>query len=673
MLNSSFIHPSSIAVIGGSEKIHKPGGKIVHNLLHGRFQGELHVVNPKLDHLDGCICHKGPQDIKGAIDLGIISLPSELCKDAIRKMNEHAGTDSFIIISAGFSEIGEKGRKLEKELVEYCYQHKIQVIGPNCIGLLSPHHSGVFTTPIPDFDPHGVDLVSASGATAVFLLEEGLKHGLTFHSIYSVGNGLMIRVEDVLEYLDTSFDANSAKTKLLYLESIYDPVKFHKHCRSLIDKGCRIAAIKAGRTAKGIEAASSHTAAISNPDDAIASIFSKAGIIRCYSRKELTSVGMLLQHKELKGWNMGVITHAGGPGVMLSDHLSDYGFDMPTPGEKDQEKLLINLHPGSSVHNPFDILATGREKELSGLLDYTLQHDDYDAIVVIYGSPGLFPEDDIFKLIKEYQVRSTKPIYTIIPSLHNASREMDLFKSLGGIFWEEEYNLAKGLSLIKAAKDRSLGTFDLPVVHGEPNNEFIPTEKAMQWLTEADIPLVDYGLISHLSEADDFMTAQKRNVVLKALDLHHKTDKKAVFPGLAHGMDMKKAMDELREISEPPYLIQEQLSGHEVYLGIKRYDDFGWMLYLGEGGVNLTVRNDIVSGLLPLHPDEIRDLIDMLSVKMLWQGHRGQKGIDLELLVGLIKKLEILVQKHPDIRELDINPLIAIGSDLKVVDVRILV
>ena len=225
--------------------------------------------------------------------------------------------------------------------------------------------------------------------------------GLTFSSVYSVGNSAQIGVEEVLEHFDETFDRNtSSKVKLLYIESIENPQKLLKHATSLIQKGCKIAAIKAGSSSAGSRAASSHTGALANSDVAVDALFKKAGIVRCYGRNELNYSCIIFMHPELKGKNIAIITHAGGPAVMLTDALSKNGLQVPEIKGKESKDLLEKLYVGSSVSNPIDFLATGTAEQLETIIDYC-EHkfDEIDAMVVIFGSPGLFEVYDVYDVL----------------------------------------------------------------------------------------------------------------------------------------------------------------------------------------------------------------------------------------------------------------------------------
>ena len=285
MITPELLHPQSIVVIGGSNNVHKPGGAIVRNILQGNYQGTLRIVNPKEDEVQGIKVFHDAKELPPT-ELAILVIPAKLCPESVELLASEKGTKAFIIISAGFGEETKAGAAREQRILDTCERYGAALIGPNCIGLLNRNHHSVFTKPIPSLNPQGVDFVSGSGATAVFILESAVIKGLQFNSVWSIGNGKQIGIEDVLQYMDEHFDPNTdSKVKLLYIENISNPDKLLFHASSLIRKGCRIAAVKAGSSESGSRAASSHTGAIASSDSAVEALFRKAGIVRCHSRE----------------------------------------------------------------------------------------------------------------------------------------------------------------------------------------------------------------------------------------------------------------------------------------------------------------------------------------------------------------------------------------------------
>ena len=364
MITTQLLRPESIVVVGASNNVHKPGGAILKNLISGGYRGELRAINPKEAEVQGIPSFADAKDVPDT-DLAILAIPAALCPDVVETLAREKQTRAFVILSAGFGEETHEGALLEERILETVNKYGASLIGPNCIGVMNTWHHSVFSQPIPQLSPKGVDLISSSGATAVFILESAVTKGLQFNSVWSVGNAKQIGVEDVLGYMDETFDPEKdSGIKLLYIESISDPDRLLFHASSLIKKGCKIAAIKAGSSESGSRAASSHTGAIASPDSAVEALFRKAGIVRCYSREELTTVGCVFTLPELRGKNFAIITHAGGPGVMLTDALSKGGLNVPRLEGEAADELKAGLFPGAAVGNPIDILATGAPPSL---------------------------------------------------------------------------------------------------------------------------------------------------------------------------------------------------------------------------------------------------------------------------------------------------------------------
>lgn len=428
MINKKLLNPSSVVVVGGSEDVQKPGGKVLKNLIDSGFNGKLYVVNPKLDFVQGIKSYRNVADLP-QVDCAILAIAAKFCYDAVKTLIEDKNTGGFIILSAGFSEENAEGTELENKIVNLLNEHNASLIGPNCVGLLNQTYSGIFTTPIPELDSQGVDFISGSGATAVFIMEAAVPKGLRFSSVYSVGNSAQIGVEEILKHLDETYvHGKSAPVKLLYIESIDKPQMLYKHASSLIRKGAKIAAIKSGGSEAGSRAASSHTGALASPDVAVDALFRKAGIVRCCGRDELATVASIFCHPVPKGKNIAIITHAGGPAVMLTDSLSNGGLNIPHIEGQKAKELLEKLYGGSSVANPIDFLATGTAEQLGYIID-ACENDfkNIDAMTVIFGSPGLCPVYDVYDLLDEKMKTSKKPIYPILPSVINVKDEIEQF------------------------------------------------------------------------------------------------------------------------------------------------------------------------------------------------------------------------------------------------------
>ena len=678
MITSQLIAPESIVIIGGSNDITKPGGKVLKNLLDHHFAGKLYVTNPKESEIQGVNCYTNLSELP-QVDLAILAIAAKYCPETVEVLARQKGTKAFIILSAGFHEESEEGAQFEQQIVNTINATGGCLIGPNCIGVMNPNYTGAFTTPIPKLDPKGVDFISGSGATAVFIIESGMPKGLTFASVYSVGNSAQLGVEDVLEYLDESFDPQtSAKVKLLYIESINDPGKLLKHASSLIRKGCKIAAVKAGGSMAGSRAASSHTGALASSDVAVDALFSKAGIVRCHGREELTIVASIFMHPVLKGKNIAIITHAGGPAVMLTDALSEGGMNIPG---LESPELLAKLFPGSSVSNPIDFLATGTSEQLGEIIDYCDQKfDSIDGIVVIFGSPGLFPVYEVYKVLSEKMKTARKPIFPVLPSVINVKDEIDYFISLGHIYFPDEVLFGNALCKVFNTPVPSPADITLPIVNiaairaviDNASDGYLSPEQVQGLFDAAGIPRVGEAVVTSAEAAVKAAQHLGYPVVMKVVGPVHKSDVGGVVLNVMDDATVYREFERMISINETTgILLQPMLSGQFVYVGAKYEPKFGHLILCGLGGIYIEVLNDVQAGLSPISTEEAHGMIQKLKSYKIIQGVRGQEGINEDIYADVITRVSALCKAAPEIMEMDINPLIGNMIKLTAVDARV--
>ena len=684
MINRELLQPQSIVVIGGSNNVHKPGGAVVRNILQGGFKGTLRVVNPKEDEVQGIKVFHDANELPPT-ELAILVVPAKLCPDTVELLARDKGTRAFIIISAGFGEETKAGAVMEQRILDTCEQYGAALIGPNCIGLLTRDHHSVFTKPIPALNPKGVDFVSGSGATAVFILESAVIKGLQFNSVWSIGNGKQIGIEDVLQYMDEHFNAETdSLVKLLYIENISNPDKLLFHASSLIRKGCRIAAIKAGSSESGSRAASSHTGAIASSDAAVEALFRKAGIVRCFSREELTTVGCIFTLPPLKGRNFAIVTHAGGPGVMLTDALSKGGLNVPKIESPMADELKEQLFPGSAVANPIDILATGTAAQLGLALDYC-EHkfDNIDAIAVIYGTPGLSTLYEAYETLHQKILECKKPIFPILPSLHTAGPEVAEFLQKGHVNFSDEVTLATALSQVMntpapAPPEVQLYGIDISrlnkIIFGIEENGYVSPQTVRDILSCAGIPLVPELVATSKDELTAFAQRVGYPVVAKVVGPVHKSDVGGVALNIRTPEHLALEFDRMMQIpGATGVMVQKMLRGTELFIGAKYEERFGHVVLCGLGGIFVEVLKDVRSGLAPLTYGEAYSMIHGLRGYKILQGTRGQQGINEQKYADIIVRLSTLLRFATEIKEIDINPLLADGDDVIAVDARILI
>ncbi|MEE4176285.1 MAG: acetate--CoA ligase family protein [Bacteroides sp.] len=681
MINQQLINPRSIVVVGGSNDITKPGGKILKNIIDGGFKGELYVTNLKESEVQGIPSFQNPAELP-QVDLAVIAIAARFVPDTVDLLAHQKNTRAFIILSAGFSEESEAGAALEKKVVDTINSVNGALIGPNCVGILTPHHQSIFTYPIPKLDPKGCDFISGSGATACFIMEAGIPKGLTFSSVFSVGNSAQMGVEEILQYLDETFDPeSSSRVKLLYLEQVDKPQKLLRHASSLIRKGCRIAAIKAGSSAAGSRAASSHTGALASPDVAVDALFRKAGIVRCSGREDLISVASVFMHPRLEGKNIAVITHAGGPAVMLTDALSNSGLEVPHIDTPASKELLTKLFPGSSVANPIDFLATGTAEQLGIIIDYVdNQFDNIDGMVVIFGTPGLFPLFDVYEVLHQKMLTARKPVFPVLPSTLTAKAEVEDFIAKGRINFPDEVTLGNALCRVYHTPAPGPEKVELPAVDHQriraiiegAGDGYLAPEAVQGLLDAAGIPRAGEAVAA--TEAEVLKAAEQLGypLVMKVVGPVHKSDVGGVVLNVKDAEGVKREFARMMQIKDTTaILMQPMLSGTELFAGAKREDKFGHMVLCGMGGIFIEVLKDVSSALSPLSKDDALGMIRRLKSYRIIQGVRGQEGISEDRFSEVLVRLSALLEAAPEIYEMDLNPLLGKGEQVVAVDARI--
>ncbi|MCU0472342.1 MAG: acetate--CoA ligase family protein [Bacteroidales bacterium] len=681
MINNKLINPDSIVVVGGSENLIKPGGKILKNIIDGKFTGALCVVNPKQDSVQGVKSYRDLKDIPQT-DLAILAIQAKDCLPAVEILVKEKETKAFIIISAGFREAGEEGKKFEKEIAEIIDNAGGCLIGPNCIGVISQTYSGIFTTPVPRLNSKGCDFVSGSGATAVFIFESAIPKGVNFSSVISVGNSAQTGVEEVLEYWDNNFDpAVSSAIKLIYIESIQNPDKLLHHASSLIRKGCRIAAIKAGTSEAGSRAASSHTGAMATSDSAVEALFRKAGIVRCSGREELTTVASVFFHKHLKGRNIAIITHAGGPAVMLTDALSAGGMNIPRITGEHHDKLLAMMNSGASANNPIDMIATATSEQLDKIIEYTdKKMPDIDGMTVIFGSNGLNDMTVIYDLLHKKIEECNKPLFPILPSVESSETELDYFLEKGHVNFPDEVVLGRALTKISntpypADEKIFLREIDVPMIRkiiDDAPNGYLEPDIIQKLLVAASIPTVEEAVVKTKKELLALADSAGFPLALKVVGHVHKSDVGGVTLNIKSKTHLEAEFNRMTKIEGvKAVLVQRMLTGTELFIGAKYEPKFGHIILCGLGGIFVEVLGDVSSGLAPLTFNEAGSMIRSLKSYRIIHGTRGKPGINEQKFAEIIVRLSSLLRFATEIKEMDLNPLIGSHEAITVVDARI--
>lgn len=679
-VRKELVNPKSIVVVGASNDTSKPGGAILRNIKEGGFRGDIYVVNPKEETIQGIKCCKNVQELP-CVELAVICIAAKFTEETIKVLTQQKNTKAFIIISAGFGEESHEGKELEKRIVDMIEQAGGCLIGPNCTGIFTPYHHAIFSKPFPKSSPKGVDFITGSGATGCFIMDIGMQQGLHFNHCWAVGNSAQLGIEDILEYHDESFDPKtSSKVILMYIENIKNPQKLLKHARSLRLKGCKIAAIKSGSSEAGSRAASSHTGALASPDVAVDALFKKAGIVRCYGREELCTVGNIFTYPHFEGKNIAIITHAGGPAVMLTDALSKAGLNIPHIEGETANELLGKLFAGSSVGNPIDFLATGTPEQLGTIIDYCdNKFDDIDAMCVIFGTPGLAPIHEAYRVLSEKIKTAKKPIFPILPSTLVAKEEVEEFIERGNTFFADETVFGNAVSRIVSTQEPA----------SEEDTVKIDTAKIREIISRCDNGYLDVKIMNELLDAaginhavdissDDvekiveFANKTGYPQVLKVVGPVHKSDVGGVSLNVKDEAHVRAEFERLMKIKDT-YAVQAypMLFGTEIFIGSMRTPLFGHQVLCGLGGIFIEVLKDVQSSLAPIGIREAKQMIKKLRGYKIIQGVRGQEAVNEDLYADQIARVSALVQAAPEIAEMDLNPLLGSSTAVVAVDARI--
>lgn len=681
MLAQALLNPKSILVVGGSNNVDHLGGSVLKNLIDCGFPGELCVLNPKRERVQGLRSYSVPEEVPD-VELAIFAIPAHEIYPVMRVLIEQKGTKAFLVYSAGFSELDEEGKRLEKEILELVDNSGCSLLGPNNIGMVNTNYAGIFTKPIPKLDPKGVDYVSGSGATAVFTLEAARQTGLTFNSLITVGNSAQIGIEEVLEHWDETHDQeNGSQVKMVYMETVRKPGKFLKHCLSLREKGCRIVGLKSGSTPKGSEAAASHTGAMASPDLFVQALMDKAGVIRCHSRYALITIAGLLQLTKEPVTKIAVITHAGGPGVILTDHLVRNGLDVPTFEARHKEALRDILNPGAAVGNPIDLLATGTALQLKTVIEYCDEKvDQVDGIAVIFGSPGLGSVHEAYEVIRSKMFACQKPVFPVLPSVVNLKDEIEEFVKEGHIAFFDESLLGRGLGKIAKTPVPYKNVPELPpetsqkirsMISRLPSG-FIEDREAFKLIELLGIETPAQVFVDLDRQIPDLPSNMRYPVAVKATGILHKTDEKALELNIRSDKELADAQKRLGRVpGAKGLMVQEMHQGTELFVGSQSIPNYPPLVVFGAGGIFLESFRDITQSLAPIDPEEAATQIKSLKIYPVLEGSRGQTPVDIARYAHIISLISQLVCAEPRIAELDLNPLIAGPQGITAVDVRI--
>lgn len=684
-ISQLLLRPRSIAVIGASSDPLKPGGRVLLNIKENHYSGELWPVNPKAEEIIGLRAYTDVSSLPSAPDLALIAIPAPFVLESLKLLADK-GNRAVIILTAGFGEKGEEGKAAEQRILELANTCGMTVIGPNCSGFLTPVYAGKFAGIIPRLKPGRIDFVSGSGATVDYVMEQAVKRGLQFSHVLNLGNSIQLGVEDMLELLDESHEAESAKLVLLYMESVSKPRKLLKHVQNLREKGCIFVGIKSGVTKAGARAAASHTGALASSDHAVQALFDKAGIIRVFSKQELIEVACVLSSiSRLPAGNRAcIVTDAGGPGVMLSDVLNRHHIELPSFSDKTVQKLAEVLPPQASLSNPIDCLPSRNAeqiREIFSILDEE-ESDTFDAAFFITGNSGMSDNWEIYSEVIELRGRCSIPVLPIFSSATTCAGLLEKVIESGTIYFHDEVTAGRAFASIvnrpqSVATPSALADYDkksISAAFSENNETVLSTQSVKAVLDAAGFNLPPQFDVATENDLEKACQAIGYPIVMKVIGLLHKSDAGGVITGISNKTEATAAWKKLSSIpGSIGVQVQKMVQGQEVILGAVKEGRFGHLIMFGLGGIYAEVMRDVKFALAPLSREEAVRMINGIRACKLLDGVRGEQGMSTDLLAEYLMRLSRLVDDFPAIQEIDLNPLKGTGTDLYTVDARIMI
>jgi acetyl coenzyme A synthetase (ADP forming)-like protein len=685
----NLMRPGSIAVIGASTRPGTVGHELVHSLLEAGFGGAIYPVNPKGDAVEGLVAYRSVAEVPGVIDLGIVAIAADkvaaLVPDCAAK-----GARGLVVISGGFAEVGPEGARRQRELTSAARKHGMRIIGPNCVGIVNTDPSvrldatfGAATA-----IPGPIALASQSGAVGIAVLNAATRSGMGISSFVSLGNKADVSGNDFMQYWE---DDERTRVVLLYLESFGNPTKFARLTRR-IGRLKPIIAVKSGRTAAGRKAASSHTAAMAANDDAVQALLHHCGVVRVDTIDDLLDTALVLAHQPLPaGGRVAIVGNSGGPGIMGADACTSANLTLATISGDCRNILESQLSAAASATNPVDLLGDAAPSTYQAAISAVAKDPGVDALVVIH-APTLVADPDAIAAAIASAATNGKPVLSVIIG-RDRGLLADGSHNPVPVFGSVEPAIAALGHAVNYATwrarppdhDPSRDDIDLPaaraivdrVLAGDPLGRWLDPEEISGLLASHRLPYLAGTRVDDIETACAAARKVGYPVVLKAdgADIVHKSDVGGVALGLRSSSAVAKAWNEMASAIGPKMtgaLVQPMAQpGVELIAGAVRDDTFGPLVLFGMGGITAELLGDRGVRVAPLSDLEAGELVHSLRCAPLLTGYRGAEPVDVRSLADLLVRLSLLARDVPEIRELDLNPLIASADGVVAVDARV--
>ncbi|EKE16292.1 MAG: hypothetical protein ACD_11C00021G0021 [uncultured bacterium] len=680
----SLFAPKSVAIVGATENEGKVGNVIARNVLELGYSGKVFLVNPKRENLFGRKCYKSLEEIEERVDVAIIAISADFVVETISKAA--AKIKNFVVISAGFSEIGEDGKKREQQLEKIAAENKLNILGPNCLGFINPkiQLNASFAGGIPDSG--SVAFVSQSGALAVAIMDIAKKESIEFSSIVSVGNKMQIDEAGLIEYFG---EDKNTKVIALYLEGIKNGESFLQAAQNVSQKK-PIIILKAGKTEKAQKAISSHTGALAGSDDIMSEAFKKAGVIRAENLENFFDlIRLASEYEKMKNGKAIVITNAGGPGVLTTDAFKDKKISLAEIDQKTRNELRTFLPQEGSVENPIDLLGDAQDDRYEKALE-VCKKQDAEIIICVLTPQDQTPVEKIVQKIVDFRKKTKKIVVTIFIGGDKIAQGLEILKqnnipnfnfpeaaidSLDKFFsWISEKNKEVGkIRINKRRKEIVDDIIQKAKIENKKALSFLKAKEVMEMYGINTIGAVQLGFEQEIKIGISFPVAVK----VDSDSVLHKTDKQGLILGVKNQEELEKAVSILRKnFPAADVIIQEMKKIQtELILGIKNDSIFGPIVVCGLGGIYTEVFKIADFFISPMNEKEIEKKLLEGKLAFLFQETRGQKPYDLKGLTRIIKGVMEFGAEAQDLKEFDINPLLIYNSGEKsiAIDVKIII
>jgi acetyltransferase len=695
----ALFEPKVIAVVGASRRTEAVGYAILKNLLQTGYKGKIYPVNPKAEDVLGVKCIATVAEIPEAIDMAIFIIPGAAVPAELEACAKK-GARAAIVISAGFREIGGEGVNLEREIKRISDDYGIAVLGPNCLGLLNNDPNLALNASFAGTIPKNgnIAFISQSGALGCALLDYAQGTNVGFSKFVSLGNKVDVSEVEVLQYLKN--DPNT-DVIIMYLEDIGKGQEFIEVAREItgdIAKPKPILVVKSGRTAQGAKAASSHTGSLMGADEVYDAVFAQSGVMRMDSAEEMFDLAIVFANQPLmKGNRVAIVTNAGGPGIMATDACVRAGLQMAEMSPATVVKLKEKLPPTSNFTNPIDVIGDARSDRYEHALRCVIHDPNVDGVMVLLTPQAMTEAEATAKVIINVDKESDKTIVTCFMGHSDVEAGVKVLKEHMIPHCSFPENSARTLAAMNryqqwlhrsrtGVKHYQVDRQAAEAVIGKAlkdGQKFLPINQSMDIFSSYKLPVIPWAFVRTAEDAWEQAVKIGFPVVMKVVSqqIIHKVDVGGVRLNLNSADDVQHAFKDIMAVGERlkakidgVFMQRMAPKGREVILGMKRDPHFGPILMFGLGGIYVEALKDVTFRVAPIRELSAYDMLRNIRAFKLLEGVRGEPPADLEAIADCLKRLSQLSCDHPEIEEIDINPLMVYGEGkgAGVIDARII-